>query len=110
MIEVEFITNKKGHILKYTIKGHAGYDEYGKDIVCSAISVLAQTGLISLKNVCNINASYIVEDGYLEVDISQHQNNNNINKADIVMKTVFEGIKSTKEAYPNNITLKYGEV
>ena len=23
-----------------TVKGHAGYDEYGRDIVCSAVSVL----------------------------------------------------------------------
>ena len=22
------------------VKGHAGYDEYGKDIVCAAVSVL----------------------------------------------------------------------
>lgn len=28
------------------IKGHAGYDEYGKDIVCAAISTIFQLSVL----------------------------------------------------------------
>ncbi len=36
-----------------SIKGHADYDEYGKDIICASVSTIlqvAQLGLIQLAN------------------------------------------------------------
>ena len=37
MIEIEI------EQFKITVKGHSGYDEIGKDIVCAGVSTLAQT-------------------------------------------------------------------
>lgn len=41
MIDVTFSAEETDITLK--IKGHAGHDEFGKDIVCSASSILAYT-------------------------------------------------------------------
>lgn len=55
MIYVEINKNESGLITSFTMKGHAGYDESGKDLVCagaSAVSfgslnaVMALTGII----------------------------------------------------------------
>ena len=42
MIKVKLIKNNN-HIKKIIIKGHAMYADYGKDIVCAAVSTLLQT-------------------------------------------------------------------
>ncbi len=40
MIQVDVYSDSDGCTTGVEVKGHAGYDEYGKDIVCAAVSVL----------------------------------------------------------------------
>ena len=58
MIKVE---NTKARL---TVSGHAGYAEHGKDIVCSAVSILVLTLIESLKR-HNKNIIYELEEGDL---------------------------------------------
>lgn len=39
----QFSYKVKGNEFTLDVKGHAGYAEYGNDIICSAISILVQT-------------------------------------------------------------------
>lgn len=110
LTNVEFFINNKGDITKYIVKGHTGYDEHGKDIVCAAVSVLAQTGVISLSEVVDIPVEYTVNDGYIEVKLPTDIEKEKWSKAQIVLQTILAGIKSTMESYPNHITLKNREV
>ena len=48
MIDIDLLINKKDEIVGFEIKGHAGYDEYGKDLVCSAVTILAYSCVNSL--------------------------------------------------------------
>lgn len=43
MIKAIFDLNPNTNYIKLTVKGHAGYAEIGKDIVCSAATILADT-------------------------------------------------------------------
>lgn len=58
MIKVE---NTKARL---TVSGHAGYAEHGKDIICSAVSILVLTLIESLKKY-NKNIIYELEEGNL---------------------------------------------
>ena len=49
MIEIN-VLRKEGELTGYEVKGHAEYADEGEDIVCAAISVLAQTGIFSLNS------------------------------------------------------------
>ncbi len=40
MIEAVFYKNSNGIYTGFQIKGHAGFDRYGKDILCAAVSTL----------------------------------------------------------------------
>ena len=43
MVKAEFFANKESGSITLRLSGHAGQDEHGKDIVCSAASILAYT-------------------------------------------------------------------
>ena len=43
MIHAEFFTNKESGSITMKLSGHAGQAEHGKDIICSAASILAYT-------------------------------------------------------------------
>jgi len=109
------VFNNKGNTIGYTIEGHTGYDVAGSDILCSAISILGQTALIALDEVCDIDEEdidYTIrdEEGYLSVTIPGDLSSEKQHCADIVLQTMIVGIKGLIENYPDYITLEYGEV
>lgn len=115
MTRVIVYKNKRGSIIGYRVDGHAGYDEFGRDIVCAAISVLSQTALIALNEVCGIDEGdikyYIDENkGHLSVTIPDDLTKEKRLKADIVFETMIVGIKGLLEEYSDYLTLEYGEV
>ncbi len=113
MVKVNIYIDNLSNITKFTVKGHANYDDYGKDIVCSAVSVLAQTTILSLNKVCMINEKdldYTIDDGYTEVNLPKNIDNIKLEKSQIVLKTFETGIRSIVESYPKHVTLKCREV
>lgn len=115
MIHVKIFRNQKGYFNRYTISGHSGYDIKGQDIVCAAISVLAQTALMSLVEVCGVKEEEIKyfideEKGILDVILPKNMDKSIKDKTQIVLKTLELGIKSVIAIYPKYIILEYKEV
>lgn len=84
----------------YEIKGHAGFDEYGKDVVCAGVSALAQTALLGL---CDLLGSVNVmkESGYLKVSLSWKQAQGEGPKA--VLRTLELGLKAIEKSYEGSL-------
>lgn len=95
------ITTPHGRFKKLEIKGHAGYAEYGKDIVCAGVSSIVG-GINALERP---EAFRIVcEDGNVEIEKI-----NNIPKHDsIVLSTMITQLKTVAESYGNYIQIKKG--
>ncbi|SCG83723.1 hypothetical protein DW1_2158 [Proteiniborus sp. DW1] len=115
MTKITILRNTDGSIVEYEIKGHTGYGAYGEDILCASISILSQTALISLNEVCGIkekDISYKIDDkkGYLKVSLPLELPMEQREKADIVLRTMEVGLKGLVDIYPDYVTLKYREV
>lgn len=113
MVKVDIYMDNQNNISKYIVRGHADYGEDGSDIVCSAVSVLAQTAIISIIENCDIDEKsidYTIDDGYLEFNLPKNIDEIKLEKSQIVLKTFEVGIKSIIESYPKHVTLRYREV
>ena len=115
MIRVKIFRNRNNDIKKYTISGHANFDDHGRDIVCAAISVLSQTALLSLVEVCGLeeeSIEYTIDDktGFLDVNLPRNIENEILEKTQIVLNTLIVGINSVIESYPKYVTLQNREV
>lgn len=97
------------NIISFEIEGHAGFDEYNKDIVCSAISVVSQTTLIGILEVLKINVDYCIEDGFISLSLEENHEEEII-KCQILLKTMLLGLKSVELAYGDYINVKVKEV
>ena len=114
MIDVEILRDKD-YIISLKVKGHADFANYGEDIVCAAVSVLSQTSLMALVEVCHIEENkldYRIDDktGFLEINLPKNLDIESLEKSQIVLKTFELGIKSIIESYPNNVALINREV
>ncbi len=97
MVNVTYIVDNSKHIL--FLKGHAGYGEYGKDIVCAGISAIVQA-LIGWGEKHPNTVEYInISEG--DVTISC------VNRNDV--KAVFDmavtGIAGIANTYPENVII-----
>lgn len=115
MIKVKIFRDKSNYIRKYTISGHANFDDYGKDIVCAAISVLGQTTLLSLVEVCGLeeeSIKYSIDDktGFLDVNLPKDIEKPILENTQIVLNTLIVGVNSVIESYSKYVTLQYREV
>ncbi|MFA5576529.1 MAG: ribosomal-processing cysteine protease Prp [Tissierellaceae bacterium] len=115
MINVRFYKDKKDNIKKFTIRGHANYASHGNDIVCAAVSALAQTTLLSLVKVCGVEEdriNYTIEEktGFLDVELPRDLDSSSLEKTQILLESLKIGINSIIEIYPEYVKLENGEV
>jgi uncharacterized protein YsxB (DUF464 family) len=96
MISAVFYYNEHQMIERFSIKGHAGYAEYGSDIICSAVSALAINTINSLDTLVKIPIQYQQdEDGLLECSLLTVDNHD----AQLLMQSLVLGLKSIRESY-----------
>ncbi|MEG1741630.1 MAG: ribosomal-processing cysteine protease Prp [Acetivibrio sp.] len=71
MIEITVKRNVNGIYNGLFVKGHAGYDEYGRDIVCAAVSVLVINTINSMEKFTKavLQVSTEEEDGIIEFEV-----------------------------------------
>ena len=99
MIKVKLLKNDND-LEKIVIKGHAMYDDFGKDIVCAAVSSTVITSVNACLSIDENSVNYDDKDG-LEIEIK---------KNDIVTRKIIESmisnLKELEVAYPKNVQIK----
>ena len=90
-------------IKKVTLSGHANYNDYGKDIVCAAVSSISLT---TCNAIMSIEDTIICNDksGLLEIRVKE---NTDINQK--LLNNMLEMLKELKNQYPKNIEIRNEE-
>ena len=91
-------------IWSYQVKGHSGFAEEGKDIVCSAVSTATQMTLVGLKEVLKLKVESIIEDGFLQVRLLDGDENNK--DAQILLNTMFLTLQDIAKNYAKNVKME----
>ena len=81
-----------------SIKGHAGYAEHGKDIVCAAISALLQTFIASVEELTYDNIQSEITAGNAVIkykDLSE--------QGTLLVESFFCGVRMIAASYPEYV-------
>jgi len=100
MIKVN-IVKENSKYKKITILGHAMYDDYGKDIVCSAASSIVTTTINGILALDKGSLSYMVSKKGVSIDIK-----NNDETTQILINNMVSLLKELEGNYPDNIEVK----
>lgn len=102
------IEKENQNIITIEAKGHSGYAEAGKDIVCAAVSTLTQNLINSLKQVLNIEPGYKIDErtAYLKVTLPTNLNEKQKRECQILMQSTFLGLKNLADSYEKFIKIK----
>ncbi|MEN1762054.1 ribosomal-processing cysteine protease Prp [Anoxynatronum sibiricum] len=110
MINVKVWRNPQNDIVRYAVRGHSNIAPMGKDIVCAAVSVLAQTSIIGLYEVLGQRPRYSIEDGLLECTIIEDLNETQRREATLLLETMLLGFQNIQQQYPDIIVIDDEEV
>ena len=100
MIKV-LISAKDNNIKQINIKGHADYDDYGKDIVCSSVSSITITTINAILMFDKNYISYNEKKDNFEIVINI--NNDITNK---LIKNMINLLTELSQDYPKNIKIE----
>ncbi|MDO5027306.1 MAG: ribosomal-processing cysteine protease Prp [Tissierellia bacterium] len=112
MIKVTLKTREK-KLLGFQVTGHAGYDDYGKDIVCAAVSVLTFNAINSLEEIIKLKKEikYTIKDNFIELDIYPEKfHEQNMHDTQLILRSFEMGVISILREYQEMIGLYYKEV
>ena len=99
MIKVK-VTKEKDSIKSISINGHALYDDYGKDIVCSAVSSIITTSINSILALDEKGIKYSSEKGDVKItDIK------NTKETTTLIEVMLNLLNDLRENYPDNIKI-----
>ena len=82
----------------YSVIGHAEFAEHGQDIVCAAISAIAQTALLGLNKYCKVVSQ--VEGGDMTVLFVPND------ESITIIDTMLMGLKEVEREYPNHVKIQ----
>ena len=102
MTTVTFFKRKDGLITGFQAEGHAGWADYGQDIVCAAVSSLTQSAWQGLEQVvgAKVESRIEPEKGLLRAMLTADQPDDIMEKAQILLKTLemaLTGISNDKQ-------------
>ncbi len=100
MIRVK-IKKKGSYYEKVSILGHAMYDEYGKDIVCSAVSSIATTTVNGILSLDRESITYMVSSKGMTIQV-----NKNDRTTQVLIHNMVSLLKELRSNYQEYIEIK----
>lgn len=97
MIHVTVRQDAKERIVAFTVEGHAGYEESGKDIICSAVSALALTAVNSIEALTEYAFSSAIDEKTGKLDFSLQDEAGH--DSQLLLQAFVLGIKGIEESY-----------
>lgn len=100
MITVNVI-KENGKYKRIKVLGHAMYDDYGKDIVCSACSSIVTTTVNGILTLDKGSLSYLVSNKGMTIDIKSDDTT-----TQLLIGNMVNLLKELEGNYPDNIEIK----
>lgn len=94
----------------FQIRGHAGFDARGRDVVCAGVSAVTQTALLGLMELLEDVPEFQRKPGFLTCRLSSRMGTEDRIKAEAILEAMRIGLVSLAEDYPRNLEIKEQEV
>lgn len=105
MIRASFLRERDppGRVMEFKITGHSGMAPKGRDLLCAAVSALAQGALVGLESVAGIQVRAEVRDGFVTCRLPGHLTEAESLSASVLLETLLRSLRSLERDYGEHI-------
>lgn len=102
MINIEYYIDDESRLKGFKLNGHAGYAEYGYDIICAAVTSNALSVINSLDVLKRVKFERLkAQEGYIECIVKESF----IDESQLLLEHFKLAMDSIKSEYPKNIKI-----
>lgn len=105
MIQANLLLTKDRSPFGFRVRGHALFDEEGRDIVCAGVSAIAINTVNSLEILCHASVSLRQEEGFLEAVLAPPASED----SKLLLRSFGLGMEQIRKAYGSEY-LSYQEI
>ena len=102
MIKCEFFTEDE-RITGFTVSGHSGYEEQGKDIVCAYVSAVVTMAEATINDVCGAKAKVRVKEDDARITLTLPASCDEEESVQAVLAGMMLTLCSLRDDYPDYI-------
>ena len=102
MIKCEFFTEDE-RITGFTVSGHSGYEERGKDIVCAYVSAVVTMAEATINDVCGAKAKVRVKNEDARVTLTLPASCDEEDTVQAVLAGMMVTLMNLRDDYPDYI-------
>ena len=102
MIKCEFFTEDE-RITGFTVSGHSGYEERGKDIVCAYVSAVVTMAEATINDVCGAKAKVRVGEDEARITLKLPKSCDEEETVQAVLAGMMITLCSLRDDYPDYI-------
>ncbi len=106
MIDIRIEKNKDSY-RRLTLDGHAGFADYGNDIVCAAVSMLVINTVNSIERFTDdgMRLDSNEEKGFIDCSFPQGLSHD----GSLLMDSAALGLAAIADQYPDNVSIEFKE-
>lgn len=105
MINIEINRNYIGNVCRFTVDGHSGYEENGRDIVCAGVSTATQSVILGMSEILDIRLNIMIDEGHLDCEIPEISERLLLEKVNILLETMVLTLRQMAAEYPDFVKM-----
>lgn len=109
MINITFYVRPDNSVTGFDSKGHAGYEDSGKDIICAAVSVLVINMINSVDEFTDDHYSFDVDDKNATIKF-RFCDDCISDKSTVLSDSLRLGLKQIAADHPEYVSIRFEEV
>jgi len=101
LVRIRIFSDQDGKITGYSVTGHSGTAERGRDIVCAGISSLAQAALLGIGEHLHREVDYKVTSGELTMRLKGAPDE----LTEAILRTMLMGLREIEKLSPKAVRI-----
>jgi hypothetical protein len=110
MITVTIWRDPDGRLTRFTVSGHAYYDEPGKDIVCAGVSAVAIGAVNAVERLTGLRLRTEMRDGYLDASVPPEGDEARRDRAQLLLEGMLVALESIAESYGDHVQIRHSRL
>lgn len=106
MITITLVRNAQRAIIRFTVSGHAFYNEPGKDIVCAGVSAVTIGAVNAIEKLTGLVPDAISESGLLKAETPQSNDPMRNDQVQLLLEGMVAALESIVESYGKYVIIK----
>ncbi|MFC5469448.1 ribosomal-processing cysteine protease Prp [Cohnella suwonensis] len=106
MIKVTIVRDDRKAIIRFTVSGHAFYNDPGKDIVCAGVTAVTVGAINAIEKLTGLEPNAYTESGLLEATAPRSEEPARDDQVQLLLEGMVAALETIEDYYGKHVKIK----